>query len=98
MLPSSQPWSGATDEHVAEMKEAFGLFDNNGDGSIETKDLGALLRSVGFNPTDAELRDTMEELDPRGSGSIQFPKFYSNVSRLTLLNLIPSTFTYACNS
>ena len=80
------------------MKEVFGLFDDNGDGSIETKDLGTLLRSIGFNPTDAELHDKVGELDPEGNGSIQFPQFFSCVTRLTLLNVSCAFLTHVCNS
>ena len=95
MLPSLQSSSmvSTTDEQVAEMKEAFGLFDRNGDGSIETKDLGIVLRSLGMNPTDAELCDMVGELDADGSGAIEFPEFLSTVERWTpLLVLITIDF------
>ena len=32
-----------TDEQITEFKEAFALFDKDGDGTITTKELGALL-------------------------------------------------------
>ena len=31
-----------TDEQITEFKEAFALFDKDGDGTITTKELGAL--------------------------------------------------------
>ena len=31
-----------TEEQIAEFKEAFSLFDKDGDGTITTKELGAL--------------------------------------------------------
>ena len=36
-----------TDEQKAEFKEAFALFDKDGDGSITTKELGTVMRSLG---------------------------------------------------
>ena len=33
-----------TDEQITEFKEAFALFDKDGDGTITTKELGALFR------------------------------------------------------
>ena len=35
-----------TEDQIAEFKEAFSLFDNNGDGTITTKELGSVMRYV----------------------------------------------------
>ena len=37
-------------------QEAFALFDKDGDGTITTKELGTVMRSLGQNPTEAELQ------------------------------------------
>ena len=44
-----------TEEQIAEFKEAFSLFDKDGDGTITTKELGTVMRSLGQNQTEAEL-------------------------------------------
>uniref|UniRef100_A0A671XLI4 EF-hand domain-containing protein n=1 Tax=Sparus aurata TaxID=8175 RepID=A0A671XLI4_SPAAU len=46
-----------------EFKEAFSLFDKDGDGTITTKELGTVMRSLGQNPTEAELQDMINEVD-----------------------------------
>ena len=51
---ADRPW--LTEEQIAEFKEAFSLFDKDGDGTITTKELGTVMRSLGQNPTEAELQ------------------------------------------
>ena len=50
----------------SEFKEAFSLFDKDGDGTITTKELGTVMRSLGQNPTEAELQDMINEVDADG--------------------------------
>ena len=50
------------EEQIAEFKEAFSLFDKDGDGTITTKELGTVMRSLGQNPTEAELQDMINEV------------------------------------
>jgi Ca2+-binding EF-hand superfamily protein len=51
---------------LSEFKEAFSLFDKDGDGCITTKELGTVMRSLGQNPTEAELQDMINEVDADG--------------------------------
>lgn len=55
-----------------EFKEAFSLFDKDGDGTITTKELGTVMRSLGQNPTEAELQDMINEVDADGKTHLQF--------------------------
>lgn len=61
-----------TEEQIAEFKEAFSLFDKDGDGTITTKELGTVMRSLGQNPTEAELQDMINEVDADGTYLIHF--------------------------
>ncbi|KAK7504254.1 hypothetical protein BaRGS_00004558 [Batillaria attramentaria] len=70
-----------TEEQIAEFKEAFSLFDKDGDGSITTKELGTVMRSLGQNPTEAELQDMINEVDADGNGTIDFPEFLTMMAR-----------------
>lgn len=54
---------------LTEFKEAFSLFDKDGDGTITTKELGTVMRSLGQNPTEAELQDMINEVDADGENT-----------------------------
>ncbi|XP_003379560.1 calmodulin-1 [Trichinella spiralis] len=77
MTPADQ----LTEEQIAEFKEAFSLFDKDGDGTITTKELGTVMRSLGQNPTEAELQDMINEVDADGNGTIDFPEFLTMMAR-----------------
>ena len=62
-----------TEEQIAEFKEAFSLFDKDGDGTITTKELGTVMRSLGQNPTEAELQDMINEVDADGKSCLWTP-------------------------
>ena len=45
-----------TEEQIGEFQDAFFIFDTDHDGVINPKELGAVLRQLGQNPTEAELQ------------------------------------------
>jgi calmodulin len=57
------------------------LFDKDGDGQITTKELGTVMRSLHQNPTEAELREMISEVDKEGSNAIDFPEFVNLMAR-----------------
>lgn len=64
-----------TEEQIAEFKEAFQIFDKDGDGLITTKELGTVMRSLGQNLSEEELKTMIEEVDTDKSGTIDFQEF-----------------------
>ncbi|XP_060552106.1 calmodulin-beta-like [Ruditapes philippinarum] len=67
--------SSLSAEKIAEYKEAFSMFDQDGDGTISVKELGTAMRALGANPTEADLKEMIEQVDADGSGSIDFQEF-----------------------
>jgi Ca2+-binding EF-hand superfamily protein len=51
---------------ISVYKEAFELFDKDGNGQITTGDLGTVLRSLGWKPTEAELDQIVLDVDTDG--------------------------------
>merc|ERR1712093_248717 len=45
------------------------------------KELGTVMRSLGQNPTEAELQDMINEVDADGNGTIDFPEFLTMMAR-----------------
>ena len=70
-----------TKEQVAEFKEAFLIFDTDGSNAISTSELGQVMKSLGQNPTDAELRELINEYDADGNGTLDFAEFLQLMTR-----------------
>mmetsp|Transcript_129395 Transcript_129395/g.258331 ORF Transcript_129395/g.258331 Transcript_129395/m.258331 type:complete len:167 (-) Transcript_129395:43-543(-) len=54
-----------------EIKEAFDLFDTDGTGTIQAKELKVALRALGFEPNKEELKKLVSDLDKSSSQSDQ---------------------------
>ena len=64
-----------SDEQLSELRTVFDLFDTNGNGSISARELGTILRTIGQDPTEAELQDLINDRDADGSGTLDFLEF-----------------------
>lgn len=65
----------------AEFKEAFDEFDKDGSGSISTKELLGVMRSMGQNPTEDEVLELVMEIDTDGNGTIDFHEFINMMKK-----------------
>ena len=64
-----------TEEQKQEIKEAFDLFDTDGSGNIDQKELKVAMRALGFEPKREEIKKLISEVDKDGTGVIDFPEF-----------------------
>ena len=55
-----------TPDQVAELREAFNLFDTDGSGSISTAELGSVLSTLGEPAASEELNTIVNEIDKDG--------------------------------
>jgi len=59
----------------AEMKDGFALFDKQGDGNIEASQIGDVMRAFGLNPTNADIKKSVDGVDPEGKKRIGYNRF-----------------------
>ena len=64
-----------TEEQKQEIREAFDLFDTDGSGTIDAKELKVAMRALGFEPKKEEIKKMIADIDKDGSGTIDFDEF-----------------------
>merc|ERR1711998_530788 len=84
-MPKSKP---LTDDQKREIKEAFDLFDTDGSGAIDAKELTVAMQALGFEPSSGEIAKKMTEKDPVEEIKKAF-KMYDNddTGKITFKNL-----------
>lgn len=68
-------------ERLAEMREVFSLFDKDNSGTLDVKELGMVMRSIGLHAHENDIRAMINEVDADGSGQIEWPEFLYLMSR-----------------
>uniref|UniRef100_A0A8C9RM88 Centrin, EF-hand protein, 2 n=1 Tax=Scleropages formosus TaxID=113540 RepID=A0A8C9RM88_SCLFO len=71
----ASPKPELTEELRQEIREAFELFDTDGSGYIDVKELKVAMRALGFEPKKEEIKRMIGEVDKEGTGKIDFNDF-----------------------
>ena len=66
---------------IAELREIFSLFDKNSDGYVNTNELAHVIRALGHNPTQAEIKEMEKDVDPNDTGSFDQINLIGLISR-----------------
>ncbi|PON76615.1 Parvalbumin [Parasponia andersonii] len=61
--------------HVQGLLEAFRAFDSDNDGSITAAELGGIMGSLGYNPSEQEVRTMMQQGDVNKDGLLSLEEF-----------------------
>jgi calmodulin len=72
-----------SDQLLADYKETFSMFDKDGDGTIAADELATVMKSLGANPTDSEVREMVERVDLDHNGTIDFSEFCAMMQSAT---------------
>jgi Ca2+-binding EF-hand superfamily protein len=70
-----EPDGPFTRAQIAEYKEAFEIFDKDGDGKVTLHEIEALVNAVGFVPQENELEQLLQRLDQTGQMRFNFEEF-----------------------
>ncbi|XP_059086458.1 calmodulin-beta-like [Tigriopus californicus] len=79
-MPPKRMRAKLNQKRIKEIREAFAIFDKNGDGTISSQELCYVMRSLGMNPSDQDLTRLMKAVDLDGSGEIEFQEFLDLMS------------------
>lgn len=69
-----------TQEQKNDIKEAFDLFDTEGVGKIDVKELKVAIRALGFEPKKEEIKRMIAEIDKEDTGKLSFDNFVTLMS------------------
>jgi len=71
---------GLTEDEVEEIREAFNLFDTDGSGTIDPKELKVAMQSLGFESKNPTIYSMIADLDKEGQGHIDFEEFLDAIT------------------
>ncbi|KAH9519811.1 hypothetical protein Btru_070968 [Bulinus truncatus] len=64
-----------TEKQYNDAQQTFNLFDKKGDGTVSTKDLGQVFKSLGLQVEGQKLKDWADEADEDACGFIRWDQF-----------------------
>jgi len=66
---------GISEDEIEEIREAFNLFDTDGNGTIDPKELKEAMQSLGFEAKNQMIYQMISDIDKDGNGDIDFEEF-----------------------
>lgn len=77
---------------IAELREAFEEFDKDRDGLISCKDLGNLMRTMGYMPTEMELLELSQNINMNRKTSVLLSLLH--IERDRVVYLLPAVLLF----
>jgi hypothetical protein len=66
LLKKEKAANNITEEQIETYREAFSMYDRNGDAKITLDEFGDVIKSLGLDPTEEQLATLMQEIDLDG--------------------------------
>ena len=64
-----------------DVREAFSLFDDRGDDKIPKQLFGEVVRALGLNPTEAQIKSTIQNLKTDRISFQEFTPLYDSLAK-----------------
>ena len=80
----------ASDDDLSVWYNIFRTFDRDGGGDVDLRELGLMFRQLGQQPSEAEMRLLIEEVDADSSGTIDFEEFCNLMLRQSRATRTPT--------
>ena len=66
---------GLTQNEIEELRQAFDLFDTNGNGKIDVKELRSAMQSLGFDTKNPTIYQMIQDIDKSSATEVNFDEF-----------------------
>jgi Ca2+-binding EF-hand superfamily protein len=66
---------GLTQNEIEELRQAFDLFDTNGNGKIDVKELRSAMQSLGFDTKNPTIYQMIQDIDKSSGTEVDFDEF-----------------------
>jgi len=73
--------SGVHEEELAELREAFALFDTDKSGTISAAELKAALQGLGMEAKQATIQQMIADIDKDSAGQVTFDAFVAMMTK-----------------
>eukprot|EP00918_Siedleckia_nematoides_P105232 GHVU01229822.1.p1 GENE.GHVU01229822.1~~GHVU01229822.1.p1 ORF type:complete len:163 (+),score=34.18 GHVU01229822.1:46-534(+) len=70
-----------SEQQIGELRDAFNIFDKDGDGSITTDELHTVMMSLRQSASADDIREMIKQVDIDGNGTVDFEEFLKMMSR-----------------
>ena len=78
-MPKKKERPGLTEEEIEEIREAFAMFDTEGSGTIDPRELKAAMHSLGFEKKSPTVYEMICDLEDKGN-ECDFDEFLDAIS------------------
>jgi len=85
-LGKPKPRKELSESQIAEIKEAFSIFDCNGNGTISASEIKSVLKSIEKEPTDEEIHRLLREANKSGTGELTYLEFQEMMRNQLLID------------
>jgi len=74
-------YTNLSQDQINEIRDAFSMFDQDDDGTLTIEELGTVMKSLGQESSEVEIREMIKCVDTTNSGTLDFPEFLTMMTR-----------------